>query len=141
MDLRIILFADVTILRLDGFVEIGIVGDFLRFADLRRKIIRRGEHRLAAQFADAGLMERFVGGGFFLGLALLDLGFDEFPSLINVRAIKIASGLHQPRVIGVGQGGEQRAVRRCLFDQGDGGMEFLRRRRMFFVGRHYGRAA
>ena len=141
MDLRVIFFADVTILRFDRFVEIGIVGDFLRLADLRRKIIRRGKNGFAAQFADAGLMQLFVVRVFFLGLALLNFRFHQLPALGQIWAIKIAGDFHQARVVGIGQAGEQGAIGTGFFQQFNRSVKLFGRRRMFLVGGHlFGRA-
>ena len=57
VDLDVELLADVAVLRLDHLAELGLVVDVGLLEAGRREDVRRREHRLLAQHADAGLGE------------------------------------------------------------------------------------
>ena len=88
--MRIIFFADVTILRLDDLAEIRIVGDFLLHEILRRKNIRRSEDFFAAQFADAGFVEAGLVAPDFFDFALADFRLHEPAAFIHFGTINFA---------------------------------------------------
>ena len=57
MDADVVLLADVAVLRLDDLAELGIAFDVGLLEPVGREDVRRREHRLLAQHADAGLGE------------------------------------------------------------------------------------
>src|SRR3546814_13282237 len=62
---------------------------------LRREIVRRGEHRLAAQGADAGLFEQFLGLARFFLRALAGLRLGLAPAGARLRVVDQRDGLQQ----------------------------------------------
>src|SRR3546814_10072486 len=60
---------------------------------LRREIVRRGEHRLAAQGADAGLFEQFLGLARFFLRALAGLRLGLAPAGARLRVVDQRDGL------------------------------------------------
>src|ERR1017187_4385224 len=123
MDGRVILLADVAILRLDNFAKPCITRDLALLEVLRRNDIGRGEHRLAAQRADAGIGEHALVALQLLRLALADAGFHQPPPLGHVRAKNLARRLEQTCALLDRQLGEQRAVASDLLQQFGGGFE------------------
>ena len=66
---------------------------------LRRKDIGRGENFLAAQLADAGLIEPGLVALHLVRLALLHARLHQPPALLQVRAINLPRHRDQPRVL------------------------------------------
>ena len=77
MNLRVVLFADIAILRLDRFMEVRVVPHFHLLKIQRRKNIRRGKNFFATQFANARLVELGIMFVLFRRLALLDFGLHQ----------------------------------------------------------------
>jgi hypothetical protein len=96
VDGRVILLADVAILRLDDFAEVGIVGDFVLLKIFRRKNIRRGENFFAAQLADAGLVQLGLVALDFLRLAPAHGCLDEPATFVHIGTINGPRRREQP---------------------------------------------
>ncbi len=109
---RIILFADVTILRLDDFAEVGIAGDLPRLEIGRWRQVGRGEHLFAPQFPDARLRQHSLGTLQPVGLAAARGGFHQPPARAHVRTINLTRGREQAHAFLLGQFHQQRPVAR-----------------------------
>ena len=84
--------------------------DVVRLEALRRKVVGRGEHRPAAQFADAGVMQHRLLAPDAFGVALALGGLEPQPALFRIRVIQARHRAVQAVPIGFGQLVEQAAV-------------------------------
>ena len=128
VDGRIILLADIAILRFDHLAKIRVPRDFLLHEAGRGENIGRGEHFFAPQLPDSRLRQHRLGALHPVGLALARRGLHQPPPLAHIRTINIAGRLEQALAVLERQGRQQRAVARNRFQQ-------LRRRPQLF-GRH-----
>jgi hypothetical protein len=133
VDLGIILFADVAILRLDDFAEV-FVGDGLLGVGGGRERVGRGVNGFAAEFADAGLVQYFLGLGAFLGFALALGCFGEAAAFGDVGAENFAGRLHEADAIFLGEAGEEGAVGGDGFEEFGGGFELRSERAVLRQG-------
>ncbi|MNV14181.1 hypothetical protein D3C71_1048560 [compost metagenome] len=77
---------------------------------MRREIVRRTEHRLAAQGADAGLFEQGLGLAHLFLVALLGLLLEHRPARLGLGVVDLGHHLVQAGAVGVRQGVEHAAV-------------------------------
>ena len=122
---RVVLLADIAVLRLDLIAKIRVIFDLARLDGRGRQGIGRGEHRAAAQFPDAGLIEDALFPLQFLDLALAYPGFDKPAPLSWVGQEDIARGPEQPGVFFRGKRRQQRAVGGRFFHDLDGGAQLF----------------
>jgi hypothetical protein len=111
----------------------GVV-DLVGCHQLRSEHVGRGEHRLGAQGANAGLVERAL---IALGLLLLLLPpfrLDLAATLLHVGRIHVAGGVEQPSAILQRQRLQQRTVGHHRFQQRSGGSQLVTK----FVGHEQG---
>src|SRR3546814_3654230 len=73
------------------------VGRVVLSGRLRREIVRRGEHRLAAQGADAGLVQQLLGLACLFLRALAGLRLGLAPAGSRLRVVDQRDGLQQAR--------------------------------------------
>src|ERR1035437_10083573 len=123
VDGRVILFADVAILRFDDFAEFRVVRDFLLLEILRRKNIRRGENFFAAQFADACFIQLRLVALQFVRLAQPRLGLHQPPPFGHIGAKNFPRRREQPRAFLDGQFRQHRAIARRDFENFRGGLQ------------------
>ena len=109
MDPRVILFADIAILRFENLFEIGVRRLGLRVGGGRRQV-RCGKDRFAAQFADAGLVEHFVIGLALAGLSFAPAFLCQGAAVGVVRLVNLAGGLQQAGALLAGELREKGAV-------------------------------
>ena len=140
MDRRILLLADIAMLRLGRFAELGfVVAVDIRGAVLhetfRRKNIRRREHRTPAQFADAGCMQHRFLFRDLRGTALARLRLALAPPLHRVGVIELPDGRMEALAILGRQTIEQRVIGRDAFEQRGGVADFVGERVFLIVQR------
>ena len=123
VDRRIIFFADVTILRLDDFAEIGIVRNFLLLNIFWWQNVRCGENFFAAQFADASLVQLGFVELNFLGFAPPNFCLHQAATLVHVGTINRARCREQSRPLRFRKFREQCAVAHGLFQNLGGGLQ------------------
>ena len=132
MNRRVVLLADVAILRLDDFAEIRVALNILLRELDERNQIRRGEDFFPAQLANPGFIEFGLVPLNFLRFALAHFGLHQPPPGVYVRAVNLTRRLEQTHSFLLRKPGEQRAVCRRLFEN-LGGRFQLRGRRMVFL--------
>ena len=112
MDRRVVLLADVAVLRLDDLAELRRVGDLLLLEAGGGNTLGVVKTGLRAQLPDAGLGEHHVVALLPRGLALAHDRPREPPPLDHIRAEDVAGGADEPMPFVGRQGGQQRAVGR-----------------------------
>jgi len=124
VDARVLFLAHVAVLRLERFAH-GPVGDLVHGLVGRREVVRRGEHRLAAQLADAGGIEQ----GVVMGVLLAHLGALLLaPPLAVVDRVGVVEAMHgglEALLLDLGQRLEHGAVSRNGLEQVGGGAQAL----------------
>ena len=124
VDARVLLLAHVAVLRLDGLAH-GVVGDLVHRRLRGREIVRRREHRLAAQLADAGGVEH---GVVVRVLLLHAFAAGLAAALAVVERVGVVEAVNrglQALLLGFGQGFERGLVGRHGFQQFGGGAQAL----------------
>lgn len=77
---------------------------------VRREVVGRAEHRLAAQGADTGLLQQRLGLGHFFLVALLGLLLELLPARLGFGVVDPGHHLVQAHAVGFGQRVEHGAV-------------------------------
>ena len=95
MNLRVVLFADVTVLRLHHFAKVRIIHDLVLLKFPGRKHIGRGENFFTPQSANAGFVEPALIALELLLLALPHLGLHQAPAFLHVGTKDLSRPLDQ----------------------------------------------
>ena len=125
VDGRVVLLADVAVLRFDDFAEVGIVGDFVLLKILRQQNVRRGENFFAAQLADAGRVQLGFVALDFLRLAPAHGRLDEPATFVHIGTINGPRRREQPCPLLLRKLTKQRTVGDRLFENLGGGLQLL----------------
>ena len=109
VDVAVVLLADVAVLRLDDLAALRLV-DVLLLEVLRREDVRRHEHRLLAEHADARLRQHGLVAVEPRGLPLLPARLRPLTALDEVRVEDVGGRGQEPRSLLDRQPREQAAI-------------------------------
>ena len=141
MDRRIFLLAHVAVFRLDRLAwlrGIGLGRNVVRQEAFRHERVRRGEHRLAPQRADAGLVQHGLLGLDLAGMARLLGRLQLDPACHRVGMVDPRHRLVQALAVVCRQLVQQLAVGRHRFQQCRRGAQALQQRGIRVVGQGRG---